>query len=58
MMSNIDQRTLSKHYAVRVRDFPGAMIDDMLDYLRPVLKKNADKILLVIGTNNLRENGP
>ena len=50
MISNIDQRTLSKRYIVRVRDFLGATTDDMFDYMKPLLKKNPEKLTLVIGT--------
>ena len=32
---------------------PGATTHDMYDYLKPLLKKNPDNIILHIGTNNL-----
>ena len=58
LISNIDQRTLSRRYNMRVRSFPGATTDDMFDYLKPLLKKAPEKILLVIGTNDLDRRKP
>ena len=43
---------------MRARSFPGATTDDMFDYLEPLLKKAPEKILLVIGTNDLDSRKP
>ena len=41
-----------KRYNAKVRAFSGATIDDMHDYLKPLLKKKPDNIILHIGTND------
>ena len=43
---------------MRVRSFPGATTGDMFDYLKPLLKKAPEKVLLVIGTNDLDRRKP
>ena len=58
LISKIDQRTLSRRYNMGVRSFPSATTDDMFDYLKPLLKKAPEKILLVIGRNDLDRRKP
>ena len=55
MISNVDQRTLNHRFNMRVRSFPGATTDDMFDYLKPLLKKTPEKIILVTGTNDMNQ---
>ena len=45
-----------KHVAVK--SFSGAHIADMEDYLKPLLRKEPDKINLHVGTNNIRDESP
>ena len=40
---------------VAVKSFSGARIEDMEDYLKPLLRKEPDEIILHIGTNNIRD---
>ena len=58
MSHHIDQLTLSRRYNMRVKSFPDAMTDDMFDYLKPLLKKAPEKIILVIGTTDLDRRKP
>ena len=37
---------------VKVKSFPGATIEDMYDYIKPLLKKCPKNIVLHIRTNN------
>lgn len=37
---------------VAVKSFSGAKIDDMEDYLKPLIRKNPYKMVLDVGTNN------
>ena len=53
MLSNINERTLSRKYKTKIRSFPGATVSDMFDYIKPLLKKRPDKIILVIGANDI-----
>ena len=51
MISGIDQqRLLIKGRIVKVRSFPGATINDMYDYIRPLLIKAPDNVILHAGT--------
>ena len=53
MLSNINERTLSRKYKTKIRSFPGATVSDMFDYTKPLLKKRPEKIILVIGANDI-----
>ena len=44
-----------RRYKAKVRAFPGSTIDDMFDYLKPLLKKKPSNIILHIGTNDSLE---
>ena len=53
MFSGIEQRRVSKRdRKVKVKNFPGATIDDMYDYIKPLLKKCPDNIILHVETKN------
>ena len=57
MISGIDQqRLLVKGRIVKVGSFPGATINDMYDYIRPLLKKAPDNVILHVGTNDTPNN--
>ena len=43
---------------VYVKDFPGARVRCMQDYVRPTLRENPDHIIIHIGTNDLASNTP
>ena len=50
-LPGIDERRISKKdRKVKVKNFPGGTIDDMYDYIKPLLKKCPD-IMLHVGTN-------
>ena len=57
MWAGIDKNRLKtgKH-KVKVRYFPGARTDDMYDYMKPLLRKLPDYIILHIGTNDALDN--
>ena len=52
MLAGIEEKRIPGNWSVKVRIFPGATTHDMYDYLKPLLKKNPDNILLHVGTNN------
>ena len=52
IMNDIDEKRLSRNWNVKVRCFSGATVDHMKDYLKPLLKKEPDNIILHVGTNN------
>ena len=43
---------------VTVKSFSGATVDDMKDFIRPILRKKPEKLILHIGTNDLRNTDP
>ena len=51
-----DLSTNDKHVAVK--SFSGARIANMDDYLRILLRKKPDEIILHVGTNNIRDESP
>ena len=51
-----DLSTNDRHVAVK--SFSGARITNMDDYLRPLLRKKPDEIILHVGTNNIRDESP
>ena len=46
-----------RHYYV-VKGFPGATVSDMEDYVKPITRKSPDKVILHIGTNDLKNSIP
>ena len=56
IIQHVQGRKLSmsdKH--VPVKSFSGARISDMDDYLKPLLRKEPDSVILHVGTDNIRD---
>ena len=53
MVSNINEKTLSRKFHMKVRSFPGANTRDLQDYVKPLIRKRPEKIIIVIGTNDI-----
>ena len=43
---------------VSVKSFSGATVDDMRDFLKPTLRKHPDKLIIHVGTNDIRKSDP
>ena len=58
IVKGLDQHKLSRSTKqnVGVRCFQGATIQDMRDYLKPILRRNPDSITLHGGTNDTNHN--
>ena len=53
MITGVDETMISrKGRVIKFRYFSGATIEDMYDYLKPILKKCPDHIVLHVGVNN------
>ena len=53
MLSGIQERRISiRDRDVKAKNFPGATIDVMYDYIKPWFKKRPDNIILHVSTNN------
>ena len=56
MLSGIEERRISKRdRKVKIKNFPGATIDDLHDYIKAVLKKCPDNMLHVGNNNTVNE---
>ena len=53
MFAGIEEKRIFGNKSVKVCIFPGATTHDMYGYLKPLLEKNPDYIILHPGTNNL-----
>lgn len=53
MLNNIDERTFSRRYTTKVHCFRCSTVGDLEDYIKPLLRRKPDKIILVIGTNDI-----
>ena len=58
IVTGLDQYKLSRSTKqnIGVRCFPGATIQDMRDYLKPIFRRNPDSIILHIRTNDANHN--
>ena len=56
ILNGIEEARMSKNGNIKVRPFSGACIEDMKDYIKPLLKKQPSTVVLHIGTNNAPAN--
>ena len=55
MVKHLDGFKMSKtDTRVKISTFPGCTTLDMADYIRPILRKNPQKLILHVGTNSLK----
>ena len=43
---------------VSVKSFSGSTVDDMSDFLKPTLRKHPDKLIILVGTTDIRKSDP
>ena len=56
MVSGLKEELLSnKKHQVKVRCCRGATVEDMFDYVKPILKRKPDYVVLHVGTNNAKD---
>ena len=53
MLNGVQEKGLNVDFSIKVQKFPGASSTDMLDHIRPSLKKEPDQIIIYAGTNDL-----
>ena len=56
MLSNIHERGISKQHNVKVKNFPGATTETILEKMKNLLESKPDVLILRAGTNDLRKN--
>ena len=56
VVSGLKEELLSnKKRQVKVRCCRGATVEDMFDYVKPILKRKPDYVVLHVGTNNAKD---
>ena len=56
MLNNIHERGLSKQYTVKVKNFPGAITETILEKFEKLLESKPDMLIVRGGTNDLPAN--
>ena len=54
MIKHVNGREVSRDNSVKIRCHPGATTDDIIDYVRPTVRKKLDIIIIYAGTNNIQ----
>ena len=54
ILKNLEGWKISKEPKVQVSSFPGCTTKDMVDHVKPLLRKKPDELILQVGTNSLR----
>ena len=55
MVSGLKEELSNKKHQVKVRCCRGATVEDMFDYVKPILKRKPDYVVLHVGTNNAED---
>ena len=55
MLKHLKGYKMSKENKVKISTFPGSTTRDMFDYIKPVIRKKPDQVIIHVGTNSLRE---
>ena len=58
MIKGLTERGISKDHNVKVRPQPACTTEDIEDQVKPILRKNADAIIIHSGTNDVTNDKP
>ena len=53
LLNGIDEKGLSRHHIIKVKNHPGANMEDIADHVRPVIRRKPDLLIIHAGTNDL-----
>ena len=56
MLNSLDERGLQKRHHVKIRNHSGATSQDILDHIKPIIRRKPDTIIVHAGTNDLTAN--
>ena len=56
MLNGINERGISKDDIIKIKAHSGSSSEDLIDYIKPDIKKKPDIIILHIGTNDISKN--
>ena len=52
MIGGVFENWIAPAKKIKVRTFPGAVVNDLFDYLRPLLRKKPSRVIIHVGTND------
>ena len=56
IIKNVNGRDVSRGDSVKIRPHPGASTEDLIDHIKPAIRKNPDIVVVHTGTNDLQNN--
>ena len=56
MIKYVNRRELSRNDSVKVKSHPGVTADDLIDYVRPTVRKKPNLIIIHSGANDIQNN--
>ena len=54
IVKQVDENKMSRNKSIKVKCFPGAKVEEMVVYTKPLLKSQPTAIIVHAGTNNLK----
>ena len=54
ILKHLQDHKMSKNSRIKVSSFPGCTTLDMKDSIKPLLRRNPDEIIILVGTDSLR----
>ncbi len=56
LLNGIDEKGLSRHHIVKVKNHPGANMEDIADNIKPAVRMKPDILIIHAGTNDFNKN--
>ena len=56
MIKNNNGRDVSPGDSVKIRPHPGVLTEDLIEHIKPAIRKNPDIVVFHRGTNDLQNN--
>ena len=56
LIKNVNGRDVSRGNSVKIRPHPGTSTEDLIDHIKPAIRKNPDIVVIHNGTNDLQNN--
>lgn len=57
ILNGVNERGIkSKNFSVSIQPYSGANSNDIVDYIKPIIRKSPDNIIIHMGTNDLKKN--
>ena len=53
IINGIEEKGLSRNHIVKVRKYPGDNTEDLIDHVKPIIRKKPDLIIVHFGTNDI-----